>query len=129
MKLFGPLLTFDVIRLARKGRSFWLRCLYALALLGLLYLVYSEFFGRRGGRADVHDLPHFAEQFCTWFLVVQYVLVLVLTPALTCEAILEERQRRTLDCLLTTLLADHEIVLGKLAARLADVLLLLLTGL
>jgi ABC-type Na+ efflux pump permease subunit len=129
MRIFGPLLAFDLVRLSRSGRSFRLRCLYALALLGLLYVVYSRFFGHQNGRADLHELARFAENFCALFLVVQYVLVLLLTPALTCEAILEERQRRTFDCLLTTQLSDHEIIFGKLAARMADVTLLLVAGL
>ena len=42
---------------------------------------------------------------------------------------LTKRQRRRLDFLFATDLRNHEIILGKLASRLASVALLLVTGL
>src|SRR5262249_52964408 len=50
-------------------------------------------------------------------------------PAYVGDAIAEEKERKTLDYLLTTHLKDREIVLGKLISRLANVLLFLLAGL
>ena len=44
-------------------------------------------------------------------------------------AVADEKDRRTLDYLLTTDLGDSEIVFGKLIARLATLSLILLTGL
>src|SRR5262249_23184183 len=62
---------------------------------------------------------------CLW---VQLAAAVVLTPILTAGAITEERGRRTLDFVLLTHLKDREIIVGKLAARLAQVALILLTG-
>jgi hypothetical protein len=42
--LAGPLFFYDLLRLARRGRSTLLRCTYALTLLGAHCLAYSERF-------------------------------------------------------------------------------------
>lgn len=56
-----------------------------------------------------------------WWQGLTYLLLfalLVLAPGLTANAITGERERRTLDLLLTTRLSSAEIVKGKLYARL-----------
>src|SRR5262249_7761917 len=52
----------------------------------------------------------------------------LVTPVMVAGAIADEKERRTLEFLLATDLRGREIVLGKLAARVASVLLVLLTG-
>jgi ABC-type transport system involved in multi-copper enzyme maturation permease subunit len=71
----------------------------------------------------------FAASFFVIFMIVQFVMAGLVTPIFTAAAIAEEKERRTLDYLLTTHLHDREIVLGKLAARLGQLFLVLLTGL
>src|SRR4051794_34895298 len=39
--LLGPLFFYEVVRLARRGRSTSLRCIYALALLGAMCFAYA----------------------------------------------------------------------------------------
>ena len=56
-------------------------------------------------------------------------LVVFLSPAFTAGAISGEREKRTLDILLTTLLPVRSLVLGKLASALAYVALLVLAAL
>src|SRR5262245_39826726 len=63
------------------------------------------------------------------FQILQYHTILNLTPAYTAGAIAEEKDRKTLEFLLATDLRDREIVLSKLAARLANLGLIVLTGL
>src|SRR5262249_2671439 len=58
-----------------------------------------------------------------------FAVIVLLTPGVTAGAVAEEKERRTLDCLLTTQLRGHEIVLGKLVARLAYMVLLVLAAL
>src|SRR5207302_771768 len=82
--LFGPVLFYDLIRVSRRSQYIWLRCLYAAALLVLLYWQYSEWSSSwlmivrrwRGvplpqaqmlGRA----LPEFAERFFNLFMILQ----------------------------------------------------------
>jgi ABC-type Na+ efflux pump permease subunit len=136
--LIGPLFFHDLVRLARRGRGTQLRCLYALALLAVLGVVYARRFSEQDPFAHIMDsgqtlpipeMARFAETFVAAILIVQSVAVMVLTPAYLASAIAEEKERRSLDLLLTTNLSAREIVLGKLLARLAHVVGVLLTGL
>lgn len=61
--------------------------------------------------------------------VMQTVLILMVAPALTAGTIAGERERQTLDLLLSTRLTALEIVAGKLVAGLAFTLLLILASL
>jgi ABC-type transport system involved in multi-copper enzyme maturation permease subunit len=70
-----------------------------------------------------------AESFFAVFVSLQFLAVFLLTPAFTAGAIADEREQRTLEELLTTDLSGREIVLGKLGARLANLMLLVLAGL
>jgi ABC-type transport system involved in multi-copper enzyme maturation permease subunit len=132
LKLFGPVLFYDLIRLARRGRYALLRCLYALFLLLMLSSVYSShkaaiFSG--GGRLRPSDMASLAESFFSMFMVAQFLAVGLLTPVYVAGAVCEEKERRTLEFLLATDLRNREIVLSKLVSRLANLSLLVLTGL
>lgn len=136
--LVGPLFAYDLLRLARRGRSTLLRCAYALLLLGGLYAVYEKHFPSEplltrpfavGASVPLAELAHFAGTFAVAILALQGVAVVVLTPAYLAGAIAEERERRTLELLFTTHLGDREIVLGKLCSRLTHLAGVLLAGL
>jgi ABC-type transport system involved in multi-copper enzyme maturation permease subunit len=134
----GPLFYYELVRLARKGRSTLLRCAYALALLAALAYEYHDAFPEqplfdltfgRDASVPAGRLADLGRRFALVVLVVQYAAVLVLTPAFVAGAFAGERERGTLDLLLATPLRSREIVLGKLFARLVHVGVLLLTGL
>jgi ABC-type transport system involved in multi-copper enzyme maturation permease subunit len=155
VKLFGPVLFYDLVTQARRNRFFVVRGLYALVLLVILFSVYDKFFNevRTGWRATslkavqvgnsavfvpVNDYPNrltgedlarFAQLFFGWAMMVQFLAVILLTPAYTAGAVAEEKDRQTLEFLLATDLHNREIVLSKLASRLANLTLLVLTGL
>jgi ABC-2 type transport system permease protein len=57
------------------------------------------------------------------------VLVVFLSPAFTAGTISGERERKTLDLLITTLLSARSLVLGKLVSALAYIVLLILVAL
>ena len=130
MNPFGPVLAVDLRRLGRQERYFWVRTGYGLSLLGILlvmFLYHPLSFGSRSPNpALAADL---AQRFALVYLLVQFMLVVLLTPAVAGSAITEEKERHTLDDLLTTHLRDHEIVLGKFVARTIHLALVLLTGL
>lgn len=133
--LLGPVLLFDLIRTARRGRYVLLRCIYSLVLLGVLWSVYSQFsagftgqrpsFQARVWNAQVQmtgprvftdywtarrkEMARFAEAFFSTFIIVQLGAVVLLTPAYTAGTIAEEKDRKTLEFLLATDLKDHEI--------------------
>ncbi len=145
MQLFGPVLFYDLLRLARRGRYILLRCLYVILLLALVWWVHQSHFGHRmemeslrlqleGRRmaayeASAQQIARFAEHFFGVFMAVQFLLILIVTPASTAGAIAEEKQRRTLEYILATDIDNREIVLGKLISRLGNLTLFLLAGL
>ncbi len=134
----GPLFYYELVRLARQGRSTLLRCGYALAVFVALFAAYRDRFPGHdlwdsplapGASVPAPELARLAEGFVLAILWVQMAAVFVLTPAYLAGAIAGERERGTLELLFTTALRDREIVLGKLAARLAHLGGVLLAGL
>jgi ABC-type transport system involved in multi-copper enzyme maturation permease subunit len=133
----GPLFWYELTRTARRGRDAWLRCAYALLLLGVLFWVHADWLVRHGldpwdlfapTSMTTHEMTRFANSFFEAYMQFQFVVVVLLTPLFTAGAIAEEKERRTLEFLFTTDLTDREVVLSKLTARLAGLALLLLTG-
>ena len=135
VRLFGPVLFYDLVRNARRARTYLTRCGYLLLLLFFLVTVVGpKFPSYRGGAARAigqssREMARLAEEFFATFMGVQFCLAVFLTPAYVAGAITEEKERKTLEFLLATDLDSREIVLGKLAARVGYLTLLLLTGL
>jgi ABC-type transport system involved in multi-copper enzyme maturation permease subunit len=128
LKLFGPVLFYDMVRSARRGRYVLVRCAYAGLLLFFLCSAWASTrsYGQGSGRQEAARL---AESFFETFMAVQILAVGLLTPAYVAGAIAEEKERKTLEFLLATDLRNREIVLSKLVARLANLTLFVLTGL
>jgi ABC-type transport system involved in multi-copper enzyme maturation permease subunit len=131
LKLFGPVLFYDLVRSARRSRTFLVRTGY----LGLLFLalcwMYLTWVRQEpvGGPIHSGQVAEFSLRFFATFMIAQLVLVIVLTPAYTAGAVAEEKERRTLEFILATDLRNREIVLSKVVSRLAHLSLLLLAGL
>jgi len=134
----GPLFQFELRRLTRRTRLILGRCGYVgllLVLLGFLYLMLFpqspagviDYLFR--GTAEPRDLAAFGYAFFVTFVLVQFVVGTVSAITMASSSLAEENERQTLPFLLTTTLSDHEIVLGKLAARLAYTAMMLLAGL
>src|SRR5262249_45672171 len=117
LKLFGPLLMYDLVCIARRRRYLLIRTAYAVTLLLLLAALYSYWFWNvpRGQNPAGRELTRFAETFFFTFMCAEFVAILVLTPAYTAGAIAEEKDKSTLEFLLATDLSKREIVLSKLA--------------
>lgn len=139
MNPLGPMFVFELARVARRQRLTTGRCLYVLLLLGLLALIYLSLFSQRGpdsmmdflfrSSVNPNDLATFGVTFFIVFTFVQYFIGAFAMASSAAAILAEEKERHTLPFLLTTTLADHEIVLGKLAARVAQVMMLLIAGL
>jgi ABC-type transport system involved in multi-copper enzyme maturation permease subunit len=132
----GPVFFYDLVRTARRGQQLAHRLLYAVLLLGLLFAVYWSWFPNYSPDSLLQEQAispaeraRFAGSFFTAFLGIQFAVVLFVTPTYTAGAIAEHTERRTLDYLLATDLTNREIVMGALAARLGNLLLLMITGL
>jgi ABC-type transport system involved in multi-copper enzyme maturation permease subunit len=143
LQLCGPVLFYDLVRLARRNRYFLIRVLYIGTIILLLLWQYNDTFisqrmpwGWPGGRmrfagsgsASAAEGAVFAEQFFNKFMVFQFALVMLLTPVYTAGAIAEEKDRRTLEFLLSTDLANREIILSKFLSRFANLAIIVITG-
>lgn len=130
IRLFGPVLRYDLVCTARRTRYFVMRFFFALILFLTLYVFYVKQLGSiNAERASRQRLVDFAEIFSYAYLIIQYLLVLLITPAYVGTAIAEEKERRTLEFLLTTDLHSQEIIFGKLASRVGNIIMFLLAGL
>jgi ABC-type transport system involved in multi-copper enzyme maturation permease subunit len=128
LKLFGPVLFYDMVRSARRSRYFLLRGMYCAILLLILFFVWMTVSSHTALREQ--DLAaRLAESFFEMFTITQLVAVMLLTPAYVAGAISEEKDRKTLEFLLATDLRNREIVFSKYLSRLANLMLFLLTGL
>ena len=127
--LFGPVLYYDLLRTARRARNTVVRTLYALGLLSLFAFMYAEHPALDTATVPARELSRFATNFFYAFLIFQYVLAVLLTPAYVAGAIAEEKERRTLEFIMATDLRSREIVLSKFCSRVANLLMLLFAGL
>jgi ABC-type transport system involved in multi-copper enzyme maturation permease subunit len=122
----GPVCHFELVRAARRRRSFALRFGFGLVVLAIVAANYLGQFGwdrswHNPGEVALGELARFGEVLFASVMAAQGALVLGLTPALVADAIAAERQQKTLGYLLASRLTSLEIVLGKLAARLMSV--------
>src|SRR5205085_1190966 len=92
-------------------------------------VIWGEERGRLEYDNPIRVLPEIAANFFIGIAAIQYGAVYLLVPLFVAPVIAAERERKTLDLVLTTSLRDRQIVLGKLASRLAVVALLVLAGL
>ncbi len=127
----GPHGFFDLVRLARSGRSASVRVAYILVLFAALAISFysSTPPDSREREASINWNARIAERFCATILVMQNVAVLLLTPIYMAASIQEERDKGTLPLLFTTHLTAREIVLGKWLSRCVQVGMVLLAGL
>jgi ABC-type transport system involved in multi-copper enzyme maturation permease subunit len=129
LKLFGPVLYYDMIRQARQSKFAIFRFLYVLLLVFLLFSIATGITNWRLSVTSTHDAADIAQRYFEVFMLVQFITVVLLTPAYVGGAIAEEKDRNTLEFMLATDLLNREIVLSKLGSRLANLVLLVLTGL
>jgi ABC-type transport system involved in multi-copper enzyme maturation permease subunit len=135
--LVGPLFSWELLRLARRGQAVRSRTfllvvlLVTYALFGLVWFwkqpLRNWLFG--GATLDIKDSAQFADTFVLTILLAQMAVVVVLAPAYGAGVIAEEKERRSLGLLLTTQLTEREVVLGKFLGRVVLLVNLLVAGL
>lgn len=98
-------------------------------LTGILVLAYQGTVGLNDAVGlDVAAIGRVGRELFEWVLFGMLLLVLFLVPGLTAGAVTGERERQTLVPLQMTLMRPIEIILGKLAAALAFVVLLIVVA-
>jgi ABC-type transport system involved in multi-copper enzyme maturation permease subunit len=132
---FGnALLGWEVLRAGRRtGTIAIARTALGGLLLAAMWALWAAYFGDEstltGTGTEVGKmLNRFAESFSLTFFMVQATIVLLLTPVFVAGAIFEERETRSGEVLLTTQLTRREVYVGKLGARMVQVLLVVFAG-
>jgi ABC-type transport system involved in multi-copper enzyme maturation permease subunit len=133
---FGnALLGWEVLRAGRRtGTLAIARTALGGLLLAAMWALYASNFqdgsdAVTGSGTEIgKTLNRFAESFTLTFFLVQATAVLLLTPVFVAGAIFEERETRSGEILLTTELTRREVYVGKLGARMIQVLLVVMAG-
>src|SRR5262245_22081235 len=137
MKLLGPLFPFEWARTVRRQRPILGRCLYVIGLLVLLGFVYLSLFPHGPdsfydflfrSNVDKDKLALFGSIFFSIFVVLQFSIGVFVMAGSTSTILAEEKEKQTLPFLLTTTMTDREIVFGKVGARLAQIMMILLAA-
>src|SRR5262245_25188135 len=123
-----PILRHELTLIARRQRVTLWRCVYALALVAVAGTTYATLVAEQGLRPRAASVSQLTEGLLAGLFVLQFILAVALAPQWSADAIAGEKERRTLPFLLATPLDSRTIVLGKLAARLAQVAMVLLAG-
>ncbi len=117
----GPVLQYELITTARRGRFYLIRVVYGLSLLFVLWAQFQTWELNHPGGGSIEQVHRFAEETFIRFAETQLYALLCLLPALVAGVIADDHQRKTLHYLLGSRLSSAEIVLGKLGARLVHV--------
>ena len=123
----GPVFVHESIAATRRWQLYALRSFFVLSLLaglGIVWLFVCLDQGHAVGSISIKDLAQGGQYFFYAIATTQLMVVLLVAPAATAGAICLDRARGSLTHMLVTELADAEIVLGKLAARLLPVVAL-----
>lgn len=96
-----------------------------LALIGLLaFYSYYEAPATYGGTINYGNIL----VIYTIISLIQFALIFFIVPAITSSAISGERERQTLEILLTTKLRPIQIIIGKLMSSISTILLLVISS-
>jgi ABC-type transport system involved in multi-copper enzyme maturation permease subunit len=125
--LFGPVLARELAIAPRRSRIYIHRAAYAAVLLLVMSTAWLVLTGTQIVR-DVGDLARFGALLFQILAPLQLALAVFFSALLAAGAVAQEKDRRTLVLLLLTRLSNRELVLGKLAASLLQVVVLLAAG-
>ncbi len=114
--LMGPVFRAELLRTSRQRRYFFLRLLYGLMLLAIIWAGYDSLRQHREV-ISVAELTGFASQTFLAFGVVQLITVLLLVPPIFGGSVADEKQRKTLHYIMASQLTSAEIILDKLLGR------------
>ncbi len=123
--LDNPVLMKEMQIGLREKKIFIIQIVYLLVLGVVAFFYLLEVSNRRSYQA----MQEAGRGFFTSLCIVQWFLVVFISPSLTSSAISSERENKTLEMLLVSLLAAPEIIIGKLAYAVSYIFLLLTTSL
>jgi ABC-type transport system involved in multi-copper enzyme maturation permease subunit len=132
--LANPVVVRDLRAQMRGTKSYWFQGAY-LVLLGILAISgYAQATGQTlaslhsvdsAGRVSIIEAQGRLESFYYFIFLTLAALIALIAPALTAGAVIGERQRQSLDLLITTPLTAGELLIGKMLSSIAFLGLLL----
>ena len=130
----GPIFLHELRVVARRKRSYALRVLLGLFLLYSVVMTYEAWTAStlrsiQSRELSPNEMARLGSNLFGAVLWLQGIVIFFLTPAFLAGAIAEDRQRKVLSYLLASPLTGAEIVLGKLAARVMNLAMLITVGL
>lgn len=122
----NPVLNKEFKLRFRSFKSFLGVLFYVLAIGAIVIgMIFIQSLSSMGGRVD----PDASRSMFIFLSVIQLALVLFITPGLTAGVISSERERQTLNILLTTSQSSTGIIFGKLISSISYLLLLVVASL
>lgn len=132
----NPVVLRDLRSTMRGTRAFWFQGAYlfllgTLAVTGYAASTGQDLLGGITGRGNsgyalsIVDAQYRLQSFYYFIFVTLAALITLIAPALTATSVSDERQRQSLDLLVTTPLSAPELLLGKLMSSLSFLGLLL----
>lgn len=122
MRVAGaPVFFREILAHARRPRTY----VFQTAFLGILVLCLIPLWPATGGGQSDADIVDTGRWIFTWGGYLQVVLLALLVPATTANAITQEKQKNTLDVLLLTGAGPFAIVWGKFFSRVFNLTFLL----
>ncbi|CAG1012568.1 hypothetical protein ANAEL_04447 [Anaerolineales bacterium] len=100
--------------------------LISLAIVGMYYYSVSRWYAPAIGPNELQKL---GKRIFSAVVLLEFLLIVFIGPALTSGSISSERERQTFDLLRASLLSTRELILGKLGSAVAFLLLLILAAL
>ena len=123
--MLNPIMAFSATRRMRSFRTMLIVIAYVTALLLLSLAFLAPFL-----KDTVYMSAMTKGPLCYLaLLLAQFVLIILIAPAMTSASVAGERERQTLDLLLVTNTGSFRIVMGKVMESFAVLALLILCGL
>ncbi len=127
--LFGPIFQKDVRTAGRKRGTYIMRSLYGAALLSLVGIAFAGMQSEMAmitGVRRLQQLQKLAPAMAIMIVWFQFIALCLAAPIFTGPAICDEKRARTLPALMTTPLSAAQIILGTLASRVVQLVILVL---
>ena len=124
--MINPILASSARRRMRSMRTALIITVYGLVIFAIGLAV--AFGGMLGDTVNIYTMQKGLEAYVV-MMIVQFALLVLVTPAMTAGSIAGERERQTLDLLLVTNTGSVRIVMGKLMEALGFIALLVVSTL
>jgi ABC-type transport system involved in multi-copper enzyme maturation permease subunit len=127
--LIGPIFQREVRSAGRRRGTYLTRFAYVaivLLVVSLAYLASRSSSQSSSTIGRIQELQQLAPVIAVSLFWAQFVLMVLIAPILTAGAVCDEKRGRTLAALMTTPLTSGQIILGKLSARMVQLVILAL---